>query len=566
PNGKADRKALPEPIGSINTGTEYVEPTGIIERKLAKIWQEVLGALRVGINDDFFELGGDSIKAIQVISLLAREGIDIEVEDILVYRTISRILLNTDYKNNLKEYEQGVAEGSFGFTPIVQWFFSRGFSNPGYYNQSVLLELKKDIDITNLEKAFKKIVEHHDGLRLNYSPDTKELYFNNEHLHKGFKIETFDISGLALEKQEQEMERIGVKLKSEFDITDGLLIKVAVINFGVSGRKLLITIHHLVIDGVSWRIILEDLYTVYTSIENQRKVIMPKKSASLKECYERMRTLKDSPRLLEEKEFWISSDSVGFKLPEDYETLDWSISARASVKGRLGKGETAKLVKEAHKAYNTCVEDLLLTALAKTINEWTGSREMVIEMENHGRNIDGIDVSRTVGWFTVMYPLRLEITRDNTGEQIREIKEQIREVPENGIGYGILKYLGGDMPENRGRVPELRFNYLGRFDKEANNDFFAYSDLYSGSDTCSTNPITAKLEINCMVVNDVFELDIYFNKKTYKEETILNLRDKYLGNLMDTVFYTTTSDDVYFTPSDFETLDINQEDLDMLFD
>ena len=580
PNGKVDRKALPEPVGNVVSGAEYIPPRNEIESKMARVWENVLNVPKVGINDDFFELGGDSIKAIQVTSLLSREGIDIEVKDILIYRTVSQICLNSDCKKSSLKYEQGVVQGSFGQTPVISWFFSKEFCVPDYYNQSVLLDLKKDISIEKLERTFKKIIAHHDGLRINYSDGSKELFYNNQHINMEFKVASFDISKLSPKDQERELESIGAQLKSGFDLAEGLLVKAALIDFGENNIKLLITIHHLAVDGVSWRIILEDIYSTYKALEEGREAILPAKTASMKQWYEKLVELSESPKVLGEKEYWLGVDKVKFELPADFEIQNYNSGLVSRVKGSLDKNETEKLLKEANKAYNTSVEELLITALAKTINEWTDQNEIVIEMENHGRNVDGIDVLRTVGWFTAIYPLKLEIIKGDLGEQIMKIKEQIRSVPGDGIGYGILKYLCGVIPESdklvvplplhcsstRPRLAEVRLNYLGCFDKEADNDIFGYSLLNSGSDISAANSITAKLEINCMVVNDSFELDINFSNKIFKEETLLDFRDKYLKNLKDIISFTATNEDVFFTPSDFETLDIGQDDLDALFE
>ena len=564
-NGKVDRTALPEPELSVRTGTEYVEPSSKEEQAMAKVWEKALGLTRVGINDDFFELGGDSIKAIQVVSLLAGEGLNIEVKDILVHRTISKILLNTDHKSEVNDYDQGFIEGSFGFTPVVKWFFNKNLSNPNYFNQSILLELKKPIDIQKLKMAFVKIIEHHDGLRVNYSPDIDKLYFNNGDISQEFNIETFNIAGLTIQEQEKELEEICMSLKAGFNIEHGLLIKAAIIHFG-ENDKLFITIHHLAVDGVSWRIILEDLFVAYEAMENGSDVGFPPKTASLKDWYEKLLSIKNSEDLMIEKDFWKKYADFRFELPIDTETEDWSIASRALVKGYINEEETAKLLKDANKTYNTSVEDLLVTALVKTVKELTGLCEIVIEMENNGRNLDGINVARTVGWFTAMYPLKICINSDDTGEQIKEIKESIREVPKNGLGYGILKYLTEADTEKDESMTELRFNYLGRFDKEADNHIFSYSHLKTGSETCLTNTMTAKLEINCMVVNDIFEFEILYNNKAYREETMSDFRDRYQSNLKNLISCTVDSEDVYFTPSDFETLDMDQEELDSLFE
>ena len=564
-NGKVDRKALPELELSVRTGTEYVEPSSKEEQAMAKVWEKALGLTRVGINDDFFELGGDSIKAIQVVSLLAGEGLNIEVKDILVYRTISKILLNVEQNSQVNDYEQGIIDGNFGFTPVVKWFFNKRFNNPNYFNQSILLELKNDIDIQKLEMAFVKIIEHHDGLRVNYSPDIDKLYFNNRDLYQEFNIESFNIAGLTIQEQEKKLEEICMCLKAGFDIEEGLLIKAAIIHFG-DNDKLFITIHHLAVDGVSWRIILEDLFTAYEAMENGSHVSFPQKTASLKDWYEKLVSIKNSENVMKEKDFWNSYADFRFELPVDTETEDWSTASRSSVKGYINEEETSKLLTDANKTYNTSAEDLLVTALAKTVKDWAGLCEIVIEMENNGRNLEGINVARTLGWFTAMYPLKICIDGDDTGEQIKQIKESIREVPQNGVGYGILKYLTEANTKIDERMTELRFNYLGRFDKESDNHMFTYSHLKTGSETCLTNAMTAKLEINCMVVNGRFEFEVLYNNKAYKEETMSGFRDRYMSNLKNIISCTVASEDVYFTPSDFDTLDMEQEELDSLFE
>ena len=565
-NGKVDKKALPEPNEYICSGEEYVAATTEESNIMADIWVEVLGLERVGINDNYFALGGDSIKAIQIVGKLRDKGIHINVKDILVYQTIEQLCSNIDTSIKGKEYYQGTIEGEISPNPIQQWFLERSFNNPNYYNQSVLLSFKKSVNMKILKETFTKLLSHHDGLRLNYNKAENKMFFNNSLLHKEFDIETFDVSGMAEGAQLKAIEEYGIKLKGSIDIASEGLIKAAVIKTEKE-ELLLITAHHLLVDGVSWRIILEDLLNIYKALEEGKEVKVPLKTASLADWDEKLVEYSNDKELLIEKGLWTEMEGNGFKLPVDSEEEEFINEYKEKVSGELTEKDTAALLTEANKPYNTQINHLLLTALYKTVSKWTGERKITIEMEGHGRNLEDIDVSRTIGWFTSMYPVSLEVSTCSLGENIKEVKEQMMKIPNNGVGYGILKYIGeyGKDARDFNNASQIRFNYLGQFDKEVDNDLFSISNIYTGEESATENFMTTGIDINCMVVNGVFTVEFAFNKKQYKLETLESFKNSYMENLKAVIDHTIKEEKVHFTPSDFNGCPLNQRELDSLF-
>ena len=419
------------------------------------------------------------------------------------------------------------------------------------------MELKRELDLPLLEKTFEVLIQHHDGLRLNYDSQKHILFFNNRHLERPLKIER--IEGDA------GIDAKGLELKSSFDLEHSLLIKAALFTSNQSPGKLLITAHHLVMDGISWRVLLEDLNKIYTSLEQGKPVQLSKKSASVAEWQDALKDLLESGKLDKDKQYW-DAPAVDFKLPLDHPITEWSLEHLATEKACLDAADTDYLLKEAHETYKTDVLVLVAAALVRTLRAFTGRQHLEFEMENHGRHIEDIDVSRTIGWFTAIYPIR--VTRDDAtiGDEIKTVKEAIRKVPSNGLSYGLLNHMTPSQNPTPAEQVEVRFNYLGQFDKEVDTPLFSYSRQSSGPDVSPHNHMTAKLEINAMILKGTLQADIHYDKKAHNPETIQKFADDYITNLKEILTHIKTEDNVHFTPSDFDTVDLSEDDLAALFE
>lgn len=545
-NGKIDYKALASL--PTNTGVKLRQtPVSSIEQTFIEAWRSILGVDPISPDDNFFELGGDSIKAVQIVSRLHENGISVQVRDLLTYHSIRGIVDGDKFTMVDQSVDQGSLTGHKELSPVESWFFNQNFANPAYYNQSLYLAIKKPLNVQLLEKAFEILVSHHDGLRLNYDQENKNLLFNESHLDTTFRIGEVDLSH-GLEEKSRSVE-------ASLDLSHGLLLKALVFSKKGDQRYLFITAHHLVTDGLSWRILLHDLLEVYQALEQDSEPVLPQKTTSLVQWQRQLEEFNHTANTAAQR-YW-QSTSTGFQLPLDSQPVDWSVAGIHRQELTLDEDSTRFLIKEAFKAYNTDVFTLLNVALIRTFDAWRELRELIVEHENHGRHLDNCDVSRTTGWFTALYPVRLRLEGSGLPEQIMSVKEQITAVPDHGLSYPLGK---SELPRKQS---EVRFNYLGEFHMP-DNDYLAFSDIGGGLKTDPKNQMTTKLELNAMVMNNRFTMEVASHKQAFSEQSIKEFCRAYLFQLNQMLDHLRNQQEIYFTPSDFEAA-LNQEELDELF-
>lgn len=559
-NGKIDRISLPIPQRR-KTIEEYVVFMEDIEAKTAQVICEVLNIKGISRKDRFFYLGGDSIKAIQIASKLKEQGIKIKVKDILTKSFITEIVESSEMDNENVITETEVCEGSIGKTPISAWFFSQKFSNINHYNQSVLLKLKKDISAERIERALGAIIKQHDALRANYDAETGMLLYNRQYLLEKLKIQIFELSAYTTEEQIHKIWMLGEQMKASLDIESNILIKACIFDLGAQGRQLLITIHHLVVDGVSWRIILEDLANLLQMEENNE--VLPRKTSSMQKWAEALKIYSNSESLKKEKPFWTAIYNSSFSFPQSFHTGGDLLKDSDTVITSLTEDETAQLLRDANEAYHTETRDLLIVALALCISSLTRKNEIQIELEGHGREeiVSGVDVSRTVGWFTSIYPVTLKMDSEDLAVLVKSIKEQLRKIPNNGLGFGMLKYLSeGFLGVEK---KHIRFNYLGEF--QINNEIFEVSNQASGLDCSENNSMTSLIDINAIVLERKLQISLGYSRNKFSAQSIAEFMNTYKTQLIKVINHCCDKDETEFTPSDFNMVDIGQADLDNLF-
>ena len=552
-NGKPDTSALPEPWGTENK-TDSGKAMTEIELASLQIWKDVLGT-SITVNDNFFEVGGDSIKAVQIVSRLRDAGISIAVKDLLTYHTIRQVSRQAHLVKS-RHYYQGVLYGLKALSPIESWFFSQQFENPGYYNQSVLLNLSSKVDAAVLNEACKLLIHHYDELRLNYDAEKNELFYNERHLEKNWNIPVITAS-------DEELAAVCTKIKSGFNIQTDLLFSAVIINNSTAKKRLFLTAHHLVVDGISWRTILQSLYDICNNIINATVIQLPPKTASLVDWHGKLLEYASSENL--GNHYWNRVAAHPFAIPVDIETDNWQNSNAVKLVRYLGKNDTECCLGQGQLKYQADMQVLLNTALALALQNWLQQDEFVIEQENHGRHLEDIDASRTAGWFTVMYPAIIKLHNGNMREQIKSVKEQLKKVPNKGMGYGIQKYMANSQKEHAAPITEIRCNYLGQFGNELQNDLFSFSNMYTGSETDPHNKMTVKFELNCMIIKGELQIEITYNKSAYLPAVINRFADDFLDHIKCIAAHLNAEDEIQFTPSDFDGVLLNQEELDLLF-
>ncbi len=442
-NGKLDRKALPEPDFSA-AQAEYVAPSTPVEQALAEIWADVLGLERVGVTDNFFSLGGDSILSIQVSSRARQAGLRLATKELFLHQTISALAPHVTTAQD--DADRAAVVGEVPLTPIQHWFFSEERVNPHHFNQSHFVELAERPDVDALRRALNALLEQHDALRMRFEQRDGQWHQHNA------DVSEVDVLTLSTE---DDLEVVADEVHASFDLGTGPLFKAVLFNH----EKLFLVAHHLVVDGVSWRILLDDLDRAYQQVVRGEKIDLGGKTTSFRDWSKRLSEYVAEGGLDHERDYWASATATA--------DLPVRKGEAGSVPVLLSAEDTEALLRGAPTAYRTRINDVLLAALAWALSRWTGEDRVSVALEGHGREdvLDGVDLSSTVGWFTTMYPVALTVPDGGWRELVKSVRKQLRKVPGNGFGYGALRHLGG-LPEG-GPAPRISFNYLGQFDSKA---------------------------------------------------------------------------------------------------
>ncbi|MCP1131784.1 amino acid adenylation domain-containing protein [Paenibacillus polysaccharolyticus] len=554
PNDKIDRKALPAPEGNALIGGEYVAPRNEVERTLADVWQVVLNADRVGVTDHFFELGGDSIKSIQVSSRLHQAGYKLEIRDLFKYPTISQLSLHV--KPIGRTIDQGEVTGETVLTPIQQWFFESSFVDSHHFNQSVMLYRKDRFDEETVEHVLQKLAEHHDALRIVFRKTEQGFSARNRAIQEGglFTLDVFDF------KDEQHtgqvVEAKATDIQAGINLENGPLMKAGLFQCA-DGDHLLLTVHHAVVDGVSWRILMEDFALGYEQAVKNENIRFPAKTDAYRTWSEQLAAYAQSAELAKERAYWQDVEQIEVPaIPKDMETDMTTQQDSESLFVRLTPEETELLLKRVHRAYNTEMNDILITALGIAIRNWTGHGRVRINLEGHGRESIGtdIDINRTVGWFTTKFPVVLEPESDrDLAYQIKQVKERLRRIPNKGLGYGVCRYLSKSEDSLVwGAEPEINFNYLGQFDDDVNQDEIGISAYSSGSPTSDRQARSFVLDINGMVLDGALSLDLSYSRKQYRKETMEFFAQGLEQSLRELIAHCVGKEHTELTPSDVQ--------------
>jgi amino acid adenylation domain-containing protein/non-ribosomal peptide synthase protein (TIGR01720 family) len=542
PNGKVDRRGLPKPeTASHNIETDLVAPRNEAEETLAKIWCEVLHLKQVGIHDNFFEWGGDSILSIQIIFKAKQAGLQLTAKQIFQNQTIAELAAVTNLTQTVKA-EQGLVTGLFPLTPIQHWFKEQNFPEPHHFNQSLLLELPRVADGTLFPEVMRQLLLHHDILRLRCPSNWKQINITHDDT---VPFSYVDLSDVPEEEQKAAIATTANSLQTRLNIASGAIVQVAFFALGTDKTsRLLIIIHHLAVDGVSWRILLEDLATAYEQISRGEKVQFRSKTTSFKYWAEQLNSYAQSDIAKQELTYWqgissISSTQQITRIPVDRTLGANTVAFNQVISISLSPEETRALLQEVPKVYKTQINDILLTAVVQTLCKWIGSNSVLLDLEGHGREdiFEDVDLSRTVGWFTTIFPVLLELKEtDNLGDKIKAIAEQLRAVPNRGIGYGLLRYLSGDKDiiSQLSTIPkaEISFNYLGQFDWGSQEDsFFKIASESMGAEHSEQENCSHLLDINGLVVDGQLKLDWTYSENFHHRDTIENLAQNFAANL-----------------------------------
>ena len=559
PNGKLDRTLLPAPQVSVSQRV-FEAPRSDNERQLAAIWQQVLGVEQVGRQDNFFALGGDSIISIQVVSRARRAGLRLQPRDLFQQPTLQALAAVVS-EQVVVHCAQGPVVGTQTLTPVQHWFFENQTVQPQHWNQSVLLEVREPLDLLRLQTAVQRVLAHHDALRLQFRQTDGQWTARYVPLDSAAAT---DLLWTAQVQSEEALQGLCDEAQRSLSLHDGPLLRAVLIDHEGGGQRLLLVIHHLVVDGVSWRILLEDLQAAYADQP------LPEKTGALQDWANQLGAYATSEALTAECNGWQQhlQDACAV-LPNARPQASQAVRHRQVVSLGLDRERTRQLLQQAPAAYRTQVNDLLLTALARALCDWTGDANALIQLEGHGREdlFDAIDLTRTVGWFTSLFPVKLTPATD-LATSIKAIKQQLRDIPGKGLGFGLLRYQGpAEVQARLAALPSARvtFNYLGQFDQSFSDDaLFVPARQASGAAQSPDSPLANWLSVDGQVFGGVLKLDLSFSQECFDKADIQALAEAIEANLHALVAHCIDPLHSGVTPADFPLADLNQAQLDQL--
>lgn len=548
-NGKLDKSALQDI--KISSEVEYQAARTEAEDCLVKVFSEVLNVNNISTLDNFYELGGDSIKVIRVVAKLREYGYCITPKEIMELSTIENICKKitktntTNYLDNNYEIFGYVSE-----TPIYSRFKELKLHKPEHFNQAILLKANEKILISVMRDAMRYIAEHHDMLRAIYREDILRI----RRIEWGELYELKEYTNTL--ENTQDFDQIANTIHASMNLIDGPLFKGTIIH-DKDCDYLLVVIHHLVVDGVSMRIILEDLCNAYDCLFNDKEVKLPSKTCSFIDWSNYLHEYIRSNKIKREIKYWHKKDCDISKYSsncKEQNYLDISRSQRI-----LDKDVVSQLLHRVRKLYNMEIDEIVLAAISKTYYCLQQKEEVLVEMEGHGREkiYENIDLSSTVGWFTSIYPVLLSCNKEVEDNMILT-KDTIRNVKKHGFSYGVIRYMN-EIPLCAYK-PDLIFNYLGDFDSTLDKlRGFTGTDKSCGNFSAVENGQTSALIINCFIKNEELQICVESSLSEYSNEDMEVFLDTLSESINEIIKQSNSLVEPVITATDVGAYDISQE-------
>ncbi len=547
PNGKVDRKALPRPEGEgLRRPAALALPQTPAEIALAEVWADLLGVREIGRDDHFFALGGDSLLAIRLLGKARQRGLSLELRQVFAHPRLGDLAAVAEGSAPLAAAPPPET-GPIPLTPNQHWFFQRPFVNPHHWNVSLLCEvdelLDHPLDKARLAAALRHLVNYHEALRLRFFRDNRE--------GEGWRqvaaepdgempFSTIDLSGLPVGgRLRGVVEAAAAKVQQSLHLSQGPLFRLVAFELGAGvPDRLLFVGHHLSLDHVSVRLLAEDLEAIYRQLVQRgpgEEVRVPPRLVSFKTWSERLTAWAGSPEAEAEADWWLGLPwERTVRLPLDHPGGHNTARSRRAVSTAFNAGETEALLRELPRELGVTAEEVLATGIADALARWTGSPVQLLSLVGHGRHpvFADLDVTRTIGWFAIDHPVVLELPEaDDPTERLRGVAAQLRRVPREGLGYGVLRYLSRH-PEIAAairRLPaaEVHFNYRGnqgiRPPRPDSLLRVSAGSLGAFADPSTTRP--ALVYVSAAVVDGRLQIDWTYSESCHRQSTIEKLAE-----------------------------------------
>ncbi|SCF18749.1 non-ribosomal peptide synthase domain TIGR01720 [Micromonospora haikouensis] len=551
--GKLDVAALPAPDWSGLSGGRVARNSR--EQRLCELFAEVLGLPVVGIDDDFFTLGGDSIVSIQLVSRARAAGFGISPRDVFRHKTPAGLAQVVTVETTVTE-DPREAYGTAPLTPVMRWLAEVAGPIAGY-SQSMLLHAPPGLTAATLVEVLQALADRHDLLRARVTAEGIVIP------EPGAPIDAVRVAPYA----EDTLPTIAAEARGRLDPARGVMLQAVLLEPG----HVLLVVHHYAVDGVSWRILLPDLAAAWAAHRSGDPIRLPPTGTSFRRWARELDALSRDARTVAQLPYW-TEVLAGARAALGDRPLDPArdlAGTCAELAVELPPEETQRLLTAVPASFHAGIADVLLTGLALALRDWAGAAGWLAMLEGHGREeqlVAGADLTRTVGWFTTEYPVRLDLGPESPGEALKTIKERLRAVPDNGVGYGLLRHLN---PETAGPLaaagrPLIGFNYLGRFAAgDAGGGPWEPAGEGWGGGVDDAMPADYPLEINATTEDhpDGPRLAATFTwpRGLLAEAQVRDLAGRWQAALRALAADSATGG---YTPSDLSLVELSQEDID----
>jgi amino acid adenylation domain-containing protein/non-ribosomal peptide synthase protein (TIGR01720 family) len=576
-NGKVDRNALPKPRYNLrDLGTDYIPPVSKTEEVLVALWSQLLGVKEVGTTDNFFDLGGDSIVNIQIVAAAREQGVDITPQQIFDYPTINELAAVAGLVVKVVA-EQTQVSGELPLLPSQRRYFDNQPSQVNGYTQSVCVAHMGNFSTQVLHQGLQHLLVHHDGLRTRFSSSATGW---SQHIEKAK-----DIHGLVTEhvgdSQMDELSQVNQQLtwlNQQIDIEQGTSLVARNLLFKQNQRQvLIIAVHHLLMDGVSWWILLNDLERCCEQILAGQAITLGTKSCSVQQWSNAISQHANSNEIKISLQYWMTQAAKTTSSQNHLLSFTHSsskpISAVRELSLSLDAHYTKQLIHNVPSAFNIQTQELLITALLCTLELFPEAlskpKKLQIDIEGHGREslLKDYDVMRTIGWFTSVYPALFELTaQQSTGDKLKTTKEGLRSIPKHGVEYGMLRYLSetNAVQNQLAQAPQAKvlFNYMGQWERT----------LTAGSQFTFVQPIQAHyvnkqhipyaIELNAMIFEGKLQATFTYDPTKLTSQQIQIIETGYIEQLRKLINFCLSGQQVGLTPADFKGAELQQDDLD----
>lgn len=570
PNGKLDRKALPEAdLQRVQIAEEYVEPTSDKERILCAIWSETLGVEKIGIHDNFFGLGGDSILSLQIVARANEVGVSLTPAQMFKFHTVAELALIAEEKMS-SHAQQSLVNGEHTLTAMQRWTVDYSPIDLHHSNQVLFLKVTRHIDEEIARTALKHLVAHHDGLRLsfNVSEDKTVTAYYLQPENYPLLFEYIDLTNTSNDEQEILMEQHATRLHESLSI-EGPLWAVALFDTG-DEQHILWTLHHLISDGYSGRLLLVDFEKIYNALVEKWVVKLPPKTTSFQYAAKSFEMLAEKSQIRDSLKFWNELDCVNAHPLALFGTMAKENTTQ-SIVINIGISETIALLQEVTRKSYAGIDVILLSALALALKKSTRGKEFLVETESHGRQplFDEVDLSRTVGVFSSMYPVHLDVRGTSINELVSSVQQYLSDLPLHGLSYGLLRYCTNEslmLPYSE-KKPELLFNYLGQYDQLFSSE--SRFELLDNKPGIARSPRENRyhlITVDALVSNGTLLLNWKYGSEVFSDCWMQDLVSNYEHSLKLIIKHYLQAEERPLDANDFPLLNLNDNEFSSLLE